>query len=394
MNSYLQHFEDLLAQVVQLRASDLHLSSGGSVFVRRYGKLAALDGEIWTEADVDQLVEQLLPVEQVQRFRDDRSLDLAHTSQAGPRFRLNLYYERQKPSLAARRIESEIPDFENLQLPSVLDRLTTVHDGLTLITGPTGSGKSTTLSAIVDRINRQSAQHILTIEDPVEYVHRNAQSMVHQRELHTDVPSFAQGIKDALREDPDVILVGEMRDQETMRTAIAAAETGHAVFSTLHTSDPVGALNRFLGAFSAEEQISLRHQLSMVLNAVVAQHLVPTQSGKARVPIVEVLWATNAVRNHIRTGRFEQIYTSMEAGSQEGMITRDQSLAHHVRSENITLDTAMRLAKEPKGLVELLRFQWSCETEESKPETNGFDRRTEAAPELNETTQTLNNPIV
>lgn len=363
MNSYLQAFENLLTQVVEQQASDLHLSTGGAVFVRRYGKLTALEGDIWTEAAVDQLVEELLPEEQVERFRTDRSLDLAHTSQAGPRFRLNLYYERQKPSLAARRIESAIPDFFSLQLPPVLDRLTTVHDGLTLITGPTGSGKSTTLSAIIDQINQQSSQHILTIEDPVEYVHQNAQSMVHQRELHTDVPSFAQGIKDALREDPDVILVGEMRDQETMRTAIAAAETGHAVFSTLHTSDPVGALSRFLGAFSAEEQASLRHQLSMVLNAVVAQHLVPTHCGKARVPIVEVLWATNAVRNHIRTGRFEQIYTAMEAGSEEGMITREQSLAHHVRAENITLDAAMRLAKEPKGLVELLRFQRSRENE-------------------------------
>ena len=357
MNPINQRFESLLALSVKEEASDIHLSPERPVYMRRFGKLVSADEAIWSEGNIEELIHNILNPLQKQSLESERSLDFAYNSDIGPRFRLNAYFEKQRPSLAIRRIEQNISTFESLSLPPSLDKLTSVQDGLVLITGPTGSGKSTTLNAIIDRINQAAPQHIITIEDPIEQVHDGAQSLIHQRELFTDVPSYSQGVKDALREDPDIILVGEMRDPETMRTVIGAAETGHSVFSTLHTSDAVGAINRILGGFSAAEQTSIRHQLSMVLRAVVSQRLVLTKNQDARIPIVEVLWGTKAVCNHIRTGRLEQIYTLMESGSQNGMITREQSLAHHIGKETITLNEALKLAKDPKVLVDLLRYR-------------------------------------
>lgn len=355
MNSITHRFESLLAQSLEQQASDIHLSADRPIYLRRFGKLVLLDSPPWTGKAIDELLAEILHPSQKESFQVERSLDLAYQADQGPRYRLNVYYEKQRPTLAIRRIEQEVASFESLHLPPSLEKLTTITDGLVLITGPTGSGKSTTLNAIIDQINRLSPQHIITIEDPIEQVHDGAQCLIHQRELFTDVPSYRQGIKDALREDPDIILVGEMRDPDTMRTVIAAAETGHAVYSTLHTSDAVGAINRILGGFSAAEQASIRHQLSMVLRAVVSQRLVPTPAQDARIPIVEVLWGTKAVCNHIRTGRLEQIYTLMESGSQNGMMTREQSLAFHVTKGTVALDDALRLAKDPKVLIDLLR---------------------------------------
>ncbi len=357
MNSITSRFESLLKQSLEKQASDIHLSADRPIFLRRFGKLASLDSTPWSGKAIDELLAEILHPAQQESFQVERSLDFAYQANQGPRFRLNVYYEKQRPTLAIRRIEQEVASFESLHLPPTLEKLTTITDGLVLITGPTGSGKSTTLNAIIDQINRITPQHIITIEDPIEQVHDGAKSLIHQRELFTDVPSYQQGIKDALREDPDIILVGEMRDPETMRTVIAAAETGHAVYSTLHTSDAVGAINRILGGFNANEQASIRHQLSMVLRAVVSQRLVPTPAQDARIPILEVLWGTKAVCNHIRTGRLEQIYTLMESGSQNGMMTREQSLAFHVSQGTVALDDALRLAKDPKVLIDLLRHR-------------------------------------
>ncbi len=368
MNACLTRFESLLQESVNLEASDIHLSAGKPIYLRQYGRLIHSKQATWTEAALHALTESLLAPPQQECLRSEHSVDLAYSSEIGPRFRLNIYHERQRLSLAIRRIAEEIANFETLRLPASLDKLTTLHDGLVLITGPTGSGKSTTLNAILDRVNQKEPQHIITIEDPIEQVHDEAKSLIHQRELYTDVPSYARGIKDALREDPDIILVGEMRDPDTMRTVIAAAETGHAVYSTLHTSDAVGAINRILGGFSAAEQTSIRHQLSMVLRAVVSQRLVMTRTEDSRVPVVEILWGTKAVCNHIRTGRLEQIYTLMESGSQHGMMTREQSLAQHVQAESISLDEALRLAKDPNVLVDLLRAR-----EKQAGESNAFE---------------------
>ncbi len=387
MKTVKQQFESLLAQSLEKQASDIHLTADRPIFLRRFGKLLPIEATPWSSNTISQLLTEVLHPSQQENLQTDRSLDFAYQAHQGPRFRLNVYYEKQRPSLAIRRIEEEVASFESLHLPPTLEKLTEVTDGLVLITGPTGSGKSTTLNAIIDQINRVTPQHIITIEDPIEQVHDGAQSLIHQRELFTDVPSYRQGIKDALREDPDIILVGEMRDPDTMRTVIAAAETGHAVYSTLHTSDAVGAINRILGGFSAAEQASIRHQLSMVLRAVVSQRLVPTPSQDARIPIVEVLWGTKAVCNHIRTGRLEQIYTLMESGSQNGMMTREQSLAFHVSKGTVALDDALRLAKDPKVLVDLLRHRNQQGTQSETEELPSI-----AGPAVSPTTNEGNKP--
>ncbi len=351
------YFEQLLEKSIELGASDLHISSVEPPFFRCRGGLVTPPEIEWPESSMKDLLACLLNDRESSALQEDRSLDLAYSLPRGDRFRLNLYYERNRPALAVRRLNDSIQDFASLNLPPSLERIPELTNGLVLITGPTGSGKSTTLAAIIDEINRNKPYHIITIEDPIEQLHQSQKSLIHQRQLYRDVPNFFQGVKDALREDPDILLVGEMRDQETMKAAITAAETGHLVFSTLHTGDAVGTINRILGGFSAEEQRTLRHQLSMVLRSVVAQILVPTSDKQKRIPIVEVLWANKPVCNHIRTGRLEQIYTIMESGSQHGMITREQSLADHVHNGLVSLDEALRLSREPKTLTNLLELK-------------------------------------
>ena len=351
------HFNKLLRDSIECKASDLHISSSKPPYFRRQGSLVANTDTEWSLTGMEALLGDLLNEAQRSSFEAERSLDLAYSLDSGDRFRINLFYERNEPALAVRRLNDQIQDYQSLNLPEALDRIPELKDGLVLITGPTGSGKSTTLAATIDQINRNKAYHIITIEDPIEQVHKSDKCLIHQRELYRDVPSYYQGVKDALREDPDILLVGEMRDPETMRAAITAAETGHLVFSTLHTGDAVGSINRILGGFGADEQRTLRHQLSMVLRTVVTQHLVPTSSRDQRVPIIEVLWATNPVANHIRTGRVEQIYSIMESGSQQGMLTREQALAEHVSYGLIHIDEAMSLAREPKALIDRLQLK-------------------------------------
>lgn len=351
------NFDKLLELSVSTNASDIHVSSVEPPYFRRQGSLDILTETEWPQNGLAELLPVLLSERELNAFNEERSLDLAYSLPGGDRFRLNLYHERNLPALAVRRLNDSIQDYESLHLPKSLDQIPKLHNGLVLITGPTGSGKSTTLAATIDQINKTKALHIITIEDPIEQLHQSKRSLIHQRQLYRDVPSFFQGVKDALREDPDILLVGEMRDRETMKAAITAAETGHLVFSTLHTGDAVGTINRILGGFTAEEQRTLRHQLSMVLRAVVAQTLVPTKDNSKRIPIVEVLWATKPVCNHIRTGRLEQIYSIMESGIRQGMLTREHSLADHVHNGLIDLDEALRLARDPKALTNLLELR-------------------------------------
>lgn len=355
----INRLQALLQQSIDDQASDIHVVSNLPPYFRRHGQLMNPVPEPWTQDEMERLLGELLNPQQKEYFRDLRSLDLAYSLPSGTRFRLNLFHQKNLPSLAARRLSDEIQDYHSLNLPKELDQIPELTDGLVLITGPTGSGKSTTLAATIDRINQTSASHIITIEDPIEQIHQSKKSLIQQRELYRDVPSFYQGVKDALREDPDIILVGEMRDPETMKTAITAAETGHLVFSTLHTGDAVGTVNRILGGFSAEEQRTLRHQLSMVLRCVVSQHLVPNVNRTGRIPIIEVLWATKPVTNHIRSGRVEQIYSIMESGSQHGMLTREHSLANHVHSRLVKLEEALKLAREKQALIDLLELKQS-----------------------------------
>lgn len=244
--------------------------------------------------------------------------------------------------MAVRHLDQSILSFQELGLPNELRELAHLQSGLVLVTGVTGSGKSTTLALLLDEINRQRNCHILTVEDPVEFVHENRMSLVHHREVHTDVPDFADAVRAGLREDPDVIMVGEMRDLETMQTSMIAAETGHLVFSTLHTGTAIGAVERFIGAFSGEEQSVARHRFSMVLRAVVAQQLLIGGEGQRRVPAIEILKINHAAAHLIRTSKTEQLLSLMEAGAGEGMWTLDQYLARLVRSNKLPLDVASK----------------------------------------------------
>jgi twitching motility protein PilT len=347
--------ENLLELCIKHEASDLHISSGDVPYFRVHGRLEPFEGKPLTALEVDELAHSLMNPQQAEVFKQELTLDLAHAQSEMQRFRINVYRERGRVAMAIRRLENRFRSIEEWGLPPVLGTFAELRDGLVLVTGPTGSGKTTTLATLIHQINLDRACHIITIEDPVEYIHHNVRSMVHQRELYSDVPTFAQAVRASLREDPDVILVGEMRDVETMRAAITAAETGHLVFSTLHTGDTVGAVDRMIGMFSGTEQESIRQQLSMVLKAVVAQRLLPTVDGEGRVPAVEILRITTAVAHLVRTGKPQQIYSSIEAGSELGMQTFEQALADLVTRGIVDISDASLLSRDGKLFAERLR---------------------------------------
>lgn len=352
-------------------ASDLHLSVGSAPVLRQRGALCALSHAPLSAQNMEDLVRQILTPEQWGRLHAERGLDLAYTAPshqsdaAGTRFRLNMYFERGCLALAARRLNATIRSLADLHLPQELRQLKDQLDGLVLVTGPTGSGKSTTLATLIEEINRARACHILTVEDPVEYLFENRRSLIHQREVGSDVMSFADAVRAALREDPDVMLVGEMRDLETMRAAVTAAETGHLVFSTVHSADPVGAVDRIIGAFPAEEQNYLRQQLSLVLRAVVTQHLLPRKGQRGRVPVVEVLHVTPAVASLIRQNKPRQILSLMETGSTQGMRTLEQSLASLVADDLVDQDAARLLARDEVQFDRLLGSRRPDRSQES-----------------------------
>jgi len=344
-------WHNLLRQCADMGATDLHVQPGAAPRLRCQGRLEAVaDADATSpEATLD-LLRELLDESQWDEFERRMHVDFAVTDADGNRFRANAYRQEGGVALAIRRLQTHVREPEMLNLPATLRELTAVRDGLVVVTGPTGSGKTTTLASLVHVINSERACHILTIEDPIEYVHGNARALVSQREVRRTVPDFAGAVRAALREDPDVILVGEMRDLETMRATLAAAETGHLVFSTMHTGTAVGAVERFVGLFPAEEQDSIRQQLSLVLRAVVAQRLVPGVRETELVPAVELLLGSNAVANLIRTGRTEQIRSVMEGSAADGMRTLEQDLAALVRAGKITRDDAFRHARQPEQL--------------------------------------------
>ncbi len=341
-----QHmFTQLIDRCVEFKASDLHVSAGMHAFARVDGQLRSITEEVINDETMTAIAASLMHEKQRQVFEDEQSLDLAYTASCGTPFRVNVFRERGKPALALRKLEQEFRTMEELHLPLQMKEFAEMPHGLVLVTGPTGSGKSTTLATLIHLINCNRNYHIITIEDPVEYMHHNICSMVRQRELYTHVPTFADGIRDALREDPDVILVGEMRDLETMRAAITASETGHLVFSTLHSGDAVGAIDRMTAMFPAEEQQSIRMQISTVLKGVIAQKLVPLASGRGRVPVVEIIRSNNAVSNSIRRGEPQNIYTCIDAGAEDGMVSWDMSLATLVSKRLVRKDDAILLCR-------------------------------------------------
>ncbi len=348
---------DLLNLVTDCDASDLHLTVGTPPMLRVDGELLATDLDVLTPMDTRSLVYNMLTADQQRSFERDRELDMSYSIHGFGRFRVNVYRQRCAVAAAFRLIPSIIPSIDELGLSPVVKEFAKLTRGLVLVTGPTGSGKSTTLAALVDLINETRRCHIMTIEDPIEYVHGHKKSMVNQREVHVDTHSFAAALKHVLREDPDVILVGEMRDFETMETALTLAETGHLVLGTLHTTDAAQAINRLVDSFPPHQQEQARTQISFVLRAVVAQQLLQSSTGRGRVVAEEILVATPAVQNIIRENRVQQLYTAMQTGQQLGMTTFEQTLASLYQRGAITYEDAICSTTRPDELSRMLKSQ-------------------------------------
>jgi twitching motility protein PilT len=347
-------FADVMLETMRQGASDLHLTAGSPPLIRIRGKLTPLDTPILTPQAVREVVYSILTDEQRKRLENDWQIDFAYSLPGAARFRVNAYFQRASIGAAFRLIPSEMPALDSLDLPPVLRDLTKKPRGFVLVTGPTGSGKSTTLAAMLDAINEERHEHIMTIEDPIEFLHRHKSCIVNQRELGADAKSFGLALKAALRQDPDVILVGEMRDLETISTALTAAETGHLVFATLHTQDTAQTVDRIVDVFPPEQQQQVRVQLSVALQGIVTQQLLPTTDGKGRTVATEVLIPTPAVRNLIREGKTHQIYSALQTGGSHGMQTMDASLADLVRQQKITRELAEARSSTPEELRRLM----------------------------------------
>jgi twitching motility protein PilT len=347
-------FAEVLLEVMERNASDLHLTAGSPPMIRHHGRLHALDYAPLTPQTTREVVYSILTNDQRQKLETDWQIDLAYSIPGRARFRVNAYFQRASISAALRLIPHEMPKLGSLGLPPVIEEFTKKPRGFVLVTGPTGSGKSTSLAAMLDLINDTRHEHILTIEDPIEFLHRHKKCIVNQRELGADAQSFGLGLKAALREDPDVILVGEMRDLETISTALTAAETGHLVFATLHTQDTAQTVDRIVDVFPPEQQQQVRVQLSVALQGIVTQQLVPTADGQGRCCATEVLVPTPAVRNLIREGKTHQIYSALQTGGQFGMQTMDASLAQLVRQHKITRELAEARSSAPEELRRLM----------------------------------------
>jgi twitching motility protein PilT len=348
-------FAELLMEVLHRRASDLHVTAGQHPVIRVRGRLVQLeDYPVLTTAATREVIYSILTNDQRQRLETDWQLDFAYAIPGVARFRVNAYVQRQAISAAFRLIPQELPSIDDLGLPAVLHDFARRPRGMVLVTGPTGSGKSTSLAGIIDEINRTREEHILTIEDPIEFLHKHKKCIVNQREIGSDAQSFATALKGALRQDPDVILVGEMRDLETIHTALTAAETGHLVFATLHTQDTPQTIDRIIDVFPPEQQQQVRVQLSVALQGIVTQQLLPTLDGSGRIAACEVLVPTPAIRNLIREGKTHQIYSSLQTGANMGMQTMDTALAQLVRSGQISAKLAESRSTTPEELRRLL----------------------------------------
>ena len=340
--------------MVALGASDLHLAVGSHPVIRLNGSLDRLDQFPRLSADDTQrLLYRILSTEQQKHLEINRQIDVSYSIPGLARFRVNVYFQRESLGGAFRMIPAELKTLEDLGLPTQLHELSKKPRGLVLVTGPTGSGKSTTLAAVVDEINRTRDDHIMTIEDPIEFLHRHKRCIVNQREIGPDAVSFADALRGALRQDPDVILLGEMRDLETISTAITAAETGHLVFATLHTQDAPSTIDRLIDVFPAAQQEQIRVQLAATLQGIVTQTLVPTVDGKGRVAALEILLPDDAVRNLIRQAKVEQIYSVMQTNTSRGMQTLEQAFVDLVTRGIITQEVAMSRSSRPDQLLGL-----------------------------------------
>ncbi|MBU1045155.1 MAG: type IV pilus twitching motility protein PilT [Candidatus Omnitrophica bacterium] len=343
---------ELIRMSIEKNASDLHLTVGLPPMLRIHGRLMSTETDPLTANDVEQLVNKMMTDEHREKLEDGRSIDFTYSYIA--RFRVNVFYEKGYLAAALRFIPFEIPSLEKLGVPLIVAELARKQRGLILVTGPTGSGKSTTLAAMIDLVNREQACHIITIEDPIEYLHPHKKSIVNQREVYSDTPSCSLALRDALREDPDVILVGEMRDLETISTAITAAETGHLVFATLHTNDAVQTIDRIIDVFPEGQQSQIRLQTSLALQGVISQRLIPTADGKGRVAAIEAMSVTPAVANLIREKKTHQIYSMIETGAKDGMLSMNQSLADLCKARLIRIGDAITYSNKPELLKRML----------------------------------------
>src|SRR5881296_3254611 len=347
--------DDLLRTAMERRASDLHLKVGNYPHLRIDGELLPLtDQPRVTAEDMLSMAFSMMSARQKQKFKETTEIDMAYGVAGLGRFRVNVFQQRGNVGLVLRVIPTKIRALDELYLPKVVEQICDMPRGMVLVTGVTGSGKSTTLAAMVDRINSRRAEHIITIEDPIEFLHRDKKGYVNQREVEVDTPNFSAALRASLRQDPDVILVGEMRDMETIGTALTAAETGHLVFATLHTQDAPQTVDRIIDVFPSEQQGQVRMMLSVSLQGILTQQLLPTADGAGRVVAVEARIPTAAVRNLIREGKTHQIYSTMQTGASHGMQTIDAALAELVRKGKITRELAMARAGHADELARLL----------------------------------------
>lgn len=344
----------ILNQGIERKASDIHLTVGVPPIFRIFGELVSMGGSPLTSDDTLNLTKQALKEKQLKKLEELGELDFSYSSPGMARFRVNAYRQRNSYGLALRVIPMSIPTMESLGLPEIVKDLARLPRGLVLVTGPTGSGKSTTLATVIDQINKERNSHILTLEDPIEYIHRHNKSIVNQREIGSDSISFGNALRGALREDPDVILVGEMRDLETISIAITAAETGHLVLSTLHTLGAAKTIDRVIDVFPPHQQQQIRVQLASVLEAVVSQQLLMRADGDGRVAAFEVMIATPAIRNLIREDKIHQIDTMIQTGSMHNMLTMDNSLVGLYRKGLIKKETALNQAFNPSEIKKYL----------------------------------------